>query len=160
MKSKPYNDTIQSDKFEFVGDDNMKKWIILGIVFALVGVVCIFCLIGCKSNKVDTTTPIFETQNIKCITLYRLPDQMNGVEVPCEHMEEITSWLRTFTVSKKSEDVLCGQNIVTFRIEYLDGSVVTSGTDTTTIDGVIYYTNKGKQPDCINELFAASLSEE
>ena len=134
--------------------------LIIGIVFALIGATCMFGLCGFKSNKIDTTTPIFETQNIKSITLYRLPDQPDGIEVPSEHIEEITAWLGTFTVSKKVEDALCGVNMFTFKIEYSDGSVVTSGTDTTTINGVIYHTNKGRQPDCIEELFRINYSEE
>ena len=134
--------------------------LIIGIVFALIGATCMFGLCGFKSNKIDTTTPIFQTQNIKSITLYRLPDQPDGIEVPSEHIEEITAWLGTFTVSKKVEDALCGVNMFTFKIEYSDGSVVTSGTDTTTINGVIYHTNKGRQPDCIEELFKVNYSEE
>ena len=63
-------------------------------------------------------------------------------------------------VSKKVEDALCGVNIFTLKNEYSDGSVVTSGTDTTTINGVIYHTNKGRQPDCIEELFKVNYSEE
>ena len=136
----------------------MKKLIMFGLMLACLVLICIFGLIKFNSNKVDTTTPIFETQNIKSVTLYRLPDNIDGVEVPTEHMKEITAWLGTFTVREKAKDadVVCGLNMFTFRIEYTDGTVVTSGTDTTTIDGVIYYTNKGRQPDCIEELFRAN----
>ena len=134
--------------------------LIIGIVFALIGATCMFGLCGFKSNKIDTTTPIFETRNIKSITLFRLPDNIDGVEVPMEYMEEITAWIGTFTVGKKTEDVLCGANMVTFKIEYFDGTVITSGTDTTTIDGVIYYMKKGREPDCINKLFAENNIEE
>ena len=113
----------------------MKKLIIFALVLVCLVSICIFGLIKFNSNKIDTTTPIFETQNIKSITLYRLPDQPDGIEVPSEHIEEITAWLGTFTVSKKVEDALCGVNMFTFKIEYSDGSVVTSGTDTTRISG-------------------------
>ncbi len=138
----------------------MKKLIIFALVLVCLVSICIFGLIKFNSNKIDTTTPIFETRNIKSITLFRLPDNIDGVEVPMEYMEEITAWIGTFTVGKKTEDVLCGANMVTFKIEYFDGTVITSGTDTTTIDGVIYYMNKGREPDCINKLFAENNIEE
>ncbi len=138
----------------------MKKLIIFALVLVCLVSICIFGLIKFNSNKIDTTTPIFETRNIKSITLFRLPDNIDGVEVPMEYMEEITAWIGTFTVGKKTEDVLCGANMVTFKIEYFDGTVITSGTDTTTIDGVIYYMKKGREPDCINKLFAENNIEE
>ncbi len=113
-----------------------------------------------KGRNIDTTTPIFETHNIERITLYRLPDHPNGIEVPSEYLEEITSWLGTFTVYKEAEEAQSGINMFTFRIEYSDGTVVTSGVDTTTIDGVIYDMKKGSAPYCINELFKANSTEE
>lgn len=44
-----------------------------------------------KSNKPDPAAPVFETQSIKSITLFRLPDNTYGVSVPPEHMSEITA---------------------------------------------------------------------
>lgn len=140
----------------------MKKLIIFALVLVCLVSICIFGLIKFNSNKIDTTTPIFETQNIKSITIYRLPDNIDGVQVPTEYMEEITAWLGTFTIREKAKDAdtVCGLNMFTFKIEYTDGTVVTSGTDTTTIEGKIYYINKGRQPDCIEELFRANLPVE
>ena len=130
--------------------------LIIGIVFALIGATCMFGLCGFKSNKIDTTTPVFKTQNINSITLFRLPDCEDGVEVPDEYKEEVAAWLGTFTVGKKTEEVLCGINMFTFRIEYSDGTVLVNGTDTITLDGVTYHLKKGPEPGCINKLFAAA----
>ena len=72
----------------------MKKLIIFGIVIVIAVLACVFCLVGRKSNKIDTTTPIFKTENIKSITLYRLPDQTEGIVVPDEYMQEVEKVFR------------------------------------------------------------------
>ena len=137
----------------------MKNLIVFVLVLIAVSA-CIFGLIWYNANKIDTTTPVFKTQNINSITLFRIPDHEDGVEVPDEYKEEIAAWLGTFTVGEKTKEVLCGINMFTFRIEYSDGSVVVNGTDTITIDGVTYYLKKGREPECINQLFADNISEE
>ena len=133
----------------------MKNLIVFGLVLIAVAA-CVLGLIGYNANKIDTTTPVFKTQNINSITLFRLPDCEDGVEVPDEYKEEVAAWLGTFTVGKKTEEVLCGINMFTFRIEYSDGTVLVNGTDTITLDGVTYHLKKGPEPGCINKLFAAA----
>ena len=109
-----------------------------------------------KSNKPDPAAPVFETQNIKSITLFRLPDVTSGVQVPPEHIAEIAAWLATFTLGEKTKEVVCGANMLTFRIEYSDGTSVTSGTDTITVNGIVYHARKAPQPACINDLLAGN----
>ena len=137
----------------------MKNLLVFGLVLIAVSA-CIFGLIWYNANKIDTTTPVFKTQNINSITLFRYPDCEDGVEVPDEYMEEISAWLRTFTVGKKTKEVLCGINMFTFRVEYSDGTVLVNGTDTITIDGVTYHLKKGLEPECINQLFADNIFKE
>ena len=133
----------------------MKNLIVFGLVLIAVAA-CVLGLIRYNANKIDTTTPVFKTQNINSITLFRLPDCEDGVEVPDEYKEEVAAWPGTFTVGKKTEEVLCGINMFTFRIEYSDGTVLVNGTDTITLDGVTYHLKKGPEPGCINKLFAAA----
>ena len=117
-------------------------------------------LFGFNVDKIDTITPVFKTQNIKRITLFFRPVNMEGVEVPREHMDEITAWIGSFTVGEKAKDFVCGQNTRSFRIEYADGTVVTNGTDTITINGVIYKMKKAPTPECFFALLSANRSAE
>ncbi len=134
----------------------MKKC--LAFVCALI---CVFGLVGCSSTRIDTTKPVFETENISRITLFSIPHHEDGIEVPDEHLTELTAWLGTFTIDKKAGDQLDpGTNTRSFRIEYADGTIVESGVNTTTIDGVIYYMKCEKAPECYDELFANNMPAE
>lgn len=127
----------------------MKKMI--AFVFALV---CVFGMVGCSTNNIDTAKPIFRTENISRITVFCIPDHLDGIEVPTEYMEEIITWIGTFRIDKKAGDVLePGANTSSFRIEYSDGTIVESGVNTTTIDGVTYYMKCDKAPACYDALF-------
>ena len=126
------------------------------ISFVLV-LTCLFGLVGCSNNSIDTTKPIFETDNISKITLFAVPNHADGVVVPSEYMDEITAWIGTFTVDKEAGDVLDpGTDTFSFRLEYSDGTIVESGVNTTTIDGITYYTKQEQTPECFNTLFAES----
>jgi len=115
---------------------------------------CVVCLVSCSSNKVDKTTPVFETENITRITFYttNLSDG-NGIDVPSEYAEEIATWLGTFTIDKKADKTLIpGSNSVSVEIEYADGTVVKNGLSTTKVDGVTYYMKSENAPDCYLEI--------
>ena len=130
----------------------MKKFIAL--VLALV---CVVGLVACSNNSIDTTKPIFETDNISKITLFAVPNHTDGIVVPSEYIDEITAWIGTFTVDKEAGDILePGTNTFSFRIEYSDGTIVESGVNTTTIDGITYYMKQEATPECFNALFAES----
>ncbi len=70
-------------------------------------------------------------------------------------MDDITTWIGTFTIDKKAGDLLDpGTNTFSFRIEYSDGTIIESGVNTTTIDGVTYYMKHEKAPECYDALFS------
>ena len=134
----------------------MKKLIALVLVL-----VCLLGLVACSNNSIDTTKPIFETDNISKITLFAVPNHTDGIVVPSEYMDEIIAWIGTFTVDKEAGEILApGTNTFSFRIEYSDGTIVESGVNTTTIDGITYYMKQEQTPECFNALFAESESTE
>ena len=128
----------------------MKKW--TALLFALV---CMLLPSGCSSGEIDTTAPVFEIECIRSITLFCIPNHTDGVEVPGEYMETITAWIATFTLDKKAGEMLdpCTDTI-SFRLEYDDGTVVESGVNTTTVDGVTYLMKQDRAPECFDALFA------
>ncbi len=123
-------------------------------MFGIIGRVrdAVLRLIG--RSRIDRTAPVFETQNIEGITFFRTPDCMSGVRVPSKYMQEIASWIGTFTIGSKTNNVSCGQNTVTFRIEYTDGRAVVNGTDTVTVNNKVYQIKKGPAPKCFYELLS------
>ena len=127
----------------------MRKYIAL--VLALV---CVLGLVGCSTNKVDKAKPVFETENIACITFYTLPSGGKGFEVPSEYMTEITTWLGSFTIDEKADDnaLVPGSNSISVEIEYADGTVVKNGLSTTEVDGVTYYMKHEDAPQCYFEI--------
>ena len=134
----------------------MKK--LIAFVLALV---CVLGLVGCSNNSVDTTKHVFETENICKITLFAVPNHADGVVVPSEYMDEITAWIGTFTIDKEAGDILDpGTNTFSFRLEYSDGTIVESGVNTTTIDGITYYMKQERTPECFNALFTGGKPTE
>lgn len=129
-------------------------------LLATVAAVWVVMLIPRGANKIDTATPVFKTQNIKSITLFWLPVNSDGIKVPSEHMADITAWIGTFTVGEKIKGAPCGINMISFRIEYSDGTVAVNGIDTITLNGVVYSLRKGQKPKCFNALFALNRSAE
>jgi len=115
---------------------------------------CAVCLVGCSSDKVDKTTPVFENENIIRITFSttHLSDG-NGIDVPSEYMAEITTWLGSFTIDEKADKALApGSNSASVEIEYVDGTVIKNGLSTTKVDGVTYYMKSENAPDCYLEI--------
>jgi len=47
---------------------------------------------------IDGEKPVFETDNISGITLYAVPNHLDGVRVPDEYMDEIAAWIGTFRI--------------------------------------------------------------
>ena len=127
----------------------MRKYLALVLVL-----VCVLGLVGCSTNKVDKSKPVFETENIAHITFYTLPSGGKGFEVPSEYIEQITTWLGSFTIDEKADDKVLapGSNSVSVEIEYADGTVVKNGLSTTKVDGVIYYMKHDNAPECYFEI--------
>lgn len=127
----------------------MKKLIafVLALVFML-------SLVGCSTNNVDKNVQVFKTENIVHITFYTLPNSGKGFEVPSEYMDEITTWLGSFTIGPKvKDDVLApGSNSISVEIEYADGTVIENGLSTIKIDGVEYYMEHEDAPECYLEI--------
>ena len=101
------------------------------MAFVLAGV-CVLGLVACSDHSIDTTKPVFETENIQRITLFCVPNHTGSIEVPGEYMEEMTAWISTFTLDKEAGERLDpGTNTISFRLEYSDGTIVESGVNTT-----------------------------
>lgn len=127
----------------------MKKNI---VVVALVVICALGLWIG-SSNGTDKKTPVFETENISRITVFSLLDSPEWIEVPYEYMDEITAWIGTFRIDCKINELNPGDNTYCFRIEYSDGSIVESGINTTTINGMEYRMKDNEPPKCFYALF-------
>lgn len=136
----------------------MKKYIAI-----LLSLSCIFAFAACGSNKIDMTQPVFETENIKGVTVYSMPDFEEGIPVPDEDMDAVIHWISSFRLDKKAgkegDKLDPGTGIRSFAIEYLDGTIVESDANTITIDGTIYYMKSESRPVCIEELFAEKRAE-
>ena len=124
---------------------------LIALVLALV---CVLGLVGCSTNKVDKTKPVFETENIARITFYTLPSGGKGFEVPSEYLEEIATWLGSFRIDEKVKDKILapGSNSISVEIEYADGTAAKNGLSTTKVDGVTYYMKHEDAPQCYFEI--------
>ena len=142
----------------------MKKF----LVIFLCGIL-LLCISACKETNIndntqstesidqnDTnnqTTAIFDTKNIKRITFYAYYGNGKGSDVPAEHLNEIITWLDSFTIDEEaSELVPPGTNTINVEIEYMDRTVVKKGLDTTTVDGITYYIKGDTAPECYEEI--------
>ena len=123
------------------------------VTFVL-ALICVLSLLGCSANKAAKDLRVFETENITRITFYTVPGGGKGFEVPGEYMEEITTWLGSFTIDKKADGqvLIPGSNSVSVEIEYADGTIVKTGLSTTEIDGVIYYMKQEDAPKSYLEI--------
>lgn len=133
------------------------------MMFSILAIVFMLVLTACGSNKIDMAQPVFETENIKGVTVYSMPDFEEGIAVPDEDMDVVIQWLGSFRLDKeagKAGDKLDpGTGILSFAIEYLDGTIVESDAITITIDNTIYYMKSESRPVCIEELFAEKRAE-
>ncbi len=130
------------------------------IVFILI-LTCVLGLAGCSSNKIDKTKPVFETENISRITFYSVPEGGKGFEVPSEYIDEITTWLGSFTIDAKADGNVLdpGSNSVSVQIEYSDGTVIENGLSTIKIDGIIYYMKYENAPECYLQILSQTEPE-
>ena len=98
---------------------------------------------------------IFNTDNIKRITLYSYYGQGKGSDVTDKDMTEIINWLETFEIDREVDDLIPpGTNTNCIEIEYLDGKVVKKGLDAMEIDGSSYYVKSAPMPDCFWEIIS------
>ncbi len=137
----------------------MKK--LIALILLLVG---LLAMAGCvnqenniseenKNQMVYKGTQVFKTENITRITFYTLSSDGKGFEVPSENIAEITTWLGSFTIGEKADNVLApGSNSVSVEIEYADGTIVKNGISTVNIDGVAYYMEHDDAPECYLEI--------
>ena len=111
-----------------------------------------------STNPTDTNnqgTDIFNTKNIKRITFYAYYGDGKGSDVPAENLDEIIAWLDSFTIGEKAPELIPpGTNTHNIEIEYLDGTVVKRGLDTTGIDGITYYIKGDPRPECFYEIIS------
>ena len=126
--------------------------------------IMLLCLSACDKNTHSDTQPnesakqsdtnnqeteIFNTKNIKRITFYAYYGNGKGSDVPVEHLDEIITWLDSFTIDKEVPDLIPpGTNTINVEIEYFDGTIVKKGLDTTTVDGITYYIKGDTAPKC------------
>ena len=111
-----------------------------------------------STNQNDThnqATAIFNTKNIKRITFYAYYGNGKGSDVPVEHLDEIITWLDSFTIDKEVPELIPpGTNTINVEIEYFDGTIVKKGLDTTTVDGITYYIKGDTPPECYEEIIS------
>lgn len=144
----------------------MKKF----LVVLLCGIL-LLCISACKKtninddtqltesvNQSDTnnqSTAIFDTKNVKRITFYAYYGNGKGSDVPPEHLNEIITWLDSFTIDKETPELVPpGTNTIYVEIEYMDGIVVKKGLDTTAVDEITYYIKGDTAPECYNEIIS------
>ena len=109
----------------------------------------------CENDTNNQAVAVFNTKHIKRITFYAYYGNGKGSEVPAEHLNEIITWLDSFTINKKVTELLpSGINTINVEIEYSDGTVVKKGLDTTTVDGIIYYIKGDTAPECYEEIIS------
>ena len=103
----------------------------------------------------NQTTAIFDTKNIKRITFYAYYGDGKGSDVPAEHLNEIITWLDSFTIDEEAPELVpLGTNTINVEIEYMDRTVVKKGLDMTTVDGITYYIKGDTAPECYNEIIS------
>ena len=111
-----------------------------------------------STNQNDThnqATAIFNTKNIKRISFYSYYGNGKGSDVPVEHLDEIITWLDSFTIDKEVPELIPpGTNTINVEIEYFDGTIVKKGLDTTTVDGITYYIKGDNSPECYEEIIS------
>ena len=104
----------------------------------------------------NQTTAIFDTKSIKRITFYAYYGNGKGSDVPAEHLNEIITWLDSFTIVREAtdEDVPPGTNTYYVEIEYSDGTIIKEGLDIIIIDGTRYLLENEPSPDCFMDIIS------
>ena len=102
-----------------------------------------------QNDTNNQATAIFDTKNVKRITFYAYYGNGKGSDVPAEHLNEIITWLDSFTIDEEAPELVPpGTNTIHVEIEYLDGTIVKRGLDTATVDGITYYIKGDTAPEC------------
>lgn len=107
------------------------------------------------ASETEQRAPVFDTENIKHITIITKYGYGEKIDVPDEDMAVMTAWLGTFTLDEVIDEnvpIAPGNNTKWFEIEYADGTIIKNGFDTTTVDGIRYYMESYPNPDCLNKL--------
>ena len=108
-----------------------------------------------EPSQTNEKTLVFDTENIKRITFYAYYGNGKGSDVPVEHLDEIITWLDSFTIDKEVPELIPpGTNTIKVEIEYFDGTIVKKGLDTTTVDGITYYIKGDNSPACYEEIIS------
>ena len=98
---------------------------------------------------------VFSTKDIVGITFYAYYGTGTGSKVPAERMQEYITWLGSFTVGEKAEEVLPpGINTYYVEIEYLDGSIVKEGLDAIELEGTLYHLKHAAYPDSFMDVIS------
>ncbi|MDO4747930.1 MAG: hypothetical protein Q4A12_02000 [Eubacteriales bacterium] len=135
----------------------------------LLSIIMLLCFTACNENDTDKTSStknsetydtlfdtypsVFVTENITSITFYAYYGKGKGSKVPKEHMDEIITWLDSFTIDKEVPELLPpGTNTINVEIEYFDGTIIKRGLDTATVDGITYYIKGDTAPECYEEI--------
>ena len=117
------------------GGEYMKRFITV-----ILSLVMVFSLIACSNTNGDKNVQLFKTENIKRILFYN-DTTLEEVEVPEEYLDEIITWLESFTIDKEVEkDKLePGSDAYCVQIEYEDGTIVKNGLWIYEMDGKQYF---------------------
>lgn len=153
------------------------------IAFFLLGIVVLGMFVSCKDNETEKPNisikvngeefsndteekddpadeSVFQTKNIESITFYAYYGEGKGSEVPAEKLSEYITWLGTFTIDKKAEDMLPGgTNTYFVEIEYSDGTVIKRGLDVIVVDGTAYYLEHAAYPDSFMDIISKTSIE-
>ena len=131
------------------GGEYMKRFITV-----ILSLVMVFSLIACSNTNGDKNVQLFKTENIKRILFYN-DTTLEEVEVPEEYLDEIITWLESFTIDKEVEkDKLePGSDAYCVQIEYEDGTIVKNGLWIYEMDGKQYYTKGADTPECWQDIF-------
>jgi len=127
----------------------MKK--ITAIVLSLI---LLLGLIGCNKANEDKNVQLFKTDDVKRVLFYN-DTTLEEVEVPQEYIDEIITWLKSFTIDKEVEadHLEPGSDAYCVQIEYEDGTIVKNGLWIYEMDGKQYYTKGADTPECWQDIF-------
>ncbi len=123
-------------------------------ITVILSLVMVFSLMACSNTNGDKNVQLFKTENIKRILFYN-DTTLEEVEVPEEYLDEIITWLESFTIDKEVEkDKLePGSDAYCVQIEYEDGTIVKNGLWIYEMDGKQYYTKGADTPECWQDIF-------
>lgn len=112
-------------------------------------------LVSCETKEPDC---VFDsTKEIAAVTIHTTVNDLGEIEVPGEHLEEISQWLNRFQVGKAAGDALSpGAGSTSVTVTYADGTTVDQSISTVKRDKTQYYIDAPDAPECWTSLFSAS----